>query len=129
MANHSPLDSTYDLIVLGSGCAALTAALRAADAGLSVLICEKTRLLGGTSAMSAGGIWIPANHLARQDGLEDNLEDALRYIAGATPEGWDETPSWQAMLQAGPEMLRFLELRTPLRFRLTKEPDLFAAVP
>jgi len=129
MANTSPLDSTYDLIVLGSGCAALTAALRAATAGLSVLICEKARLLGGTSAMSAGGIWVPANHLARRAGLEDNLDDALRYIAGATPQGWDETPSWRAMLEAGPPMLELIEARTPLRFRLTREPDPFPAVP
>ncbi|NYT61526.1 FAD-binding protein [Alcaligenaceae bacterium] len=129
MTTTSPFDSTYDLIVLGSGCAALTAALRAATAGLSVLICEKTSLLGGTSAMSAGGIWVPANHLAQRAGLEDNLDDALRYIAGATPEGWDETPSWKAMLAAGPPMLELIETHTPLRFRLTNEPDPFPAVP
>lgn len=129
MANASPFDSTYDLIVLGSGCAALTAALRAATSGLSVLVCEKTSLLGGASAMSAGGIWVPANHLAKRAGLEDNLDDALRYIVGATPEDWDETPSWQAMLSAGPSMLEFIEAHTPLRFRLTNEPDPFPAVP
>jgi len=129
MANASPFDSAYDFIVLGSGCAALTAALRAATAGLRVLVCEKTGLLGGTSAMSAGGIWVPGNHLAREAGLEDNLDDALRYIAGASLEGWDETPSWRAMLAAGPPMLELLEQRTPLRFRLTGEPDPYASVP
>jgi len=125
----TPFAAEYDLVVLGSGCAALTAALRAATAGLSVLVCEKTGLLGGTSAMSAGGIWVPANHLARQAGLKDNLEDALRYVAGASPAGWDETPSWRAMLAAGPAMLECIEAHTRLRFRLTGEPDLFMDAP
>lgn len=129
MAGADPFAQTYDLVVLGSGCAALTAALHAATSGLSVLICEKTGLLGGASAMSAGGIWVPGNHLAKAAGLEDNLDDALRYISGATPENWDETPAWRAMLAAGPAMLQLLEAKTPLRFRLTGEPDSFAEVP
>ncbi len=54
-----------DFLVIGSGCAALTAALRASSGGLSVTILEKAELAGGASAMSGGGIWIPANHHAR----------------------------------------------------------------
>src|SRR5690606_18635519 len=55
-------------------------------------------------------------------------DDALSYISGATPEEFDEEPSWRAMLRTGPRMLKMLEERTPLRFRLTREPDLFPAV-
>ncbi len=118
-----------DVLVLGSGCAALTAALHAAASGLKVLVCEKTALLGGASAMSAGGIWVPANHLARAAGIADDVEDAIGYIASVSPDHIREPEQWRNMVLAGPPMLRMIEERTPLRFRLTGEPDPYAAHP
>ena len=125
----SSLPSECDVLVLGSGCAALTAALHAAASGLRVVVCEKTGKLGGASAMSAGGIWVPANHLAAQAGLEDNQDDAIRYIEAASPEHIREPAQWRAMIQAGPSMLRLIEEKTPLRFRLTGEPDPYPDCP
>lgn len=43
---------TYDILVIGSGLAGLTAAFRAADAGASVLLCTSTRLCSGSSFYS-----------------------------------------------------------------------------
>ena len=43
-----------DLLVLGGGAAGMTAALTAAVLGLDVLLVEKTDVVGGTSARSAG---------------------------------------------------------------------------
>ena len=40
----------YDLVVVGSGGGALMTAVRAADAGLRVLVLEKSELFGGTTA-------------------------------------------------------------------------------
>ncbi|MBV1916590.1 MAG: FAD-dependent oxidoreductase, partial [Sphingomonadaceae bacterium] len=54
---------TYDVVVVGSGAAGAMAAMRAADRGLSVLIVEKERKFGGTSATSGGVMWIPNNKL------------------------------------------------------------------
>ena len=65
----------FDVLVIGSGSAACSAALRAAKGGLKVLVVEKSEWLGGTSAMSGAGIWIPANHVAAQAGIADS-----RYI-------------------------------------------------
>lgn len=120
-----------DVLVLGSGSAGLVAALTAAAQGLRVTVLEKTDRLGGTTAMSGAGTWIPANHLAAEAGIEDSVEEALTYIRAAAPEGWAETeaPLWEAFVRAAPEMLRFVEAKTPLRFALTPEPDPLRTLP
>ncbi|MCB1501230.1 MAG: FAD-binding protein [Bauldia sp.] len=118
-------DATYSTIVVGSGSAALSAALTTAVAGCRTLVLEKTDLVGGTSAMSGGGVWVPANHHARAAGIADSVKEALAYIRAASPPGWEETeaPLWQAFAEASPEMLAFVEAHTPLAFALTGEPD------
>ncbi|WP_431283082.1 FAD-dependent oxidoreductase [Humitalea sp. 24SJ18S-53] len=123
--NASPKAEVTDVLVLGSGSAGLTAALTAAAQGLSVTILEKTDRLGGTSAMSGAGTWIPANSHARAEGIADSPEEALAYIRAAAPEGWAATEDalWQAFVTQAPAMLDFVEAETPLRFRLTPEPD------
>src|SRR6185369_2757253 len=69
----------YDVIVLGSGAAGLTAALSAAVAGATVAVYEKADLLGGTTALSGGTIWIPDNQPARRAGIADSRASALEY--------------------------------------------------
>jgi 3-oxosteroid 1-dehydrogenase len=71
-------DETVDLLVLGSGAGGLSAALTAAAEGLSTLVLEKTELLGGTTAYSAGTAWIPG-HRHVPDAARD-VDDARRYL-------------------------------------------------
>ena len=52
--------SHYDLVVLGSGAAGLTAALAVRLAGLRCLVLEHAETVGGTSARSSGTVWVPA---------------------------------------------------------------------
>ena len=56
----STWDQTVDVLVAGSGGAGLAAAMTAGDAGLSVLVVESTDRWGGSTAMSGGGMWLPA---------------------------------------------------------------------
>ncbi|OBZ95075.1 dehydrogenase [Pararhizobium polonicum] len=120
-----------DVVVVGSGSAALSAALTSARLGLKVAIVEKSDLIGGTSAMSGGGTWIPANHHAIAAGIKDSKENALAYLRATAPEGWGQTDDhlWQAFANAAPDMLQFLEANSPLRFEMIAEPDPFTEAP
>jgi succinate dehydrogenase/fumarate reductase flavoprotein subunit len=69
-----------DLLVVGSGAAGFSAALTASHAGLNVLMVEKEKLFGGTTAYSAGVIWIPGNRHGRALGIADSKEEALTYL-------------------------------------------------
>lgn len=51
----------HDVVVLGSGGAGLTAALAARAAGARVALFEKAELLGGSTAVSGGLVWMPNN--------------------------------------------------------------------
>ena len=70
----------YDLIVVGSGAGALLAAIAAHDDGLRPLVIEKTNLVGGTSALSGGGIWIPVNDDMAKAGIPDSTDTAFGYV-------------------------------------------------
>src|SRR5579859_5488596 len=71
---------TYDVIVLGTGAAALTAAIRASAAGASVGLFEKADTVGGTSAWSGGMVWIPVNPHMASLGISDSREEVLTYL-------------------------------------------------
>lgn len=104
----------FDVVVVGSGAAGMTAALRAAHSGLSTVVVEKAAAFGGSTARSGGGVWVPGNDALRRAGVADTPEEArdyLRTIVGdvADPDRID------AYLERGPEVLRFVERTTPLR--------------
>ncbi|MGQ3292576.1 MAG: FAD-dependent oxidoreductase, partial [Shinella sp.] len=121
----------FDVVVIGSGSAACAAALRSAKGGLKVLVLEKSAQLGGTSAMSGAGIWIPANHVAAAAGVADSRQDALAYLHAVQPPELKQRDSrrWAAFVEAAPDMLQFLAENTPLEFQLVAEPDPFTEAP
>jgi succinate dehydrogenase/fumarate reductase flavoprotein subunit len=112
-------DLSCDVLVIGSGAGGLSTAVTAREAGLDVTVVEKEPLFGGTTAFSGGVLWIPGN--AHADGT-DSRERALRYIKGQVGNHYDAT-AVETFLDAGPEMLRFFEDKTQVRFVPTLYPD------
>lgn len=85
-------DHETDVVIVGSGVGACTAALTARAAGATVALVEKATDLGGTSAKSAGVLWVPNNFTMVERGLADPREDCLRYMARFSyPERFDAT--------------------------------------
>ncbi len=114
----------YDVVVVGSGAAGAMAALRAADNGLSVLVVEKARKYGGTSATSGGVMWIPNHQLEPND---DSREQALAYLDKLidVPVQRDRL---EAFLDRAPEAVQYLKsLGIPLAAGVW--PDYFPDLP
>jgi rubrerythrin len=69
-----------DVLVVGTGAAAFSAAITAANEGNSVIMLEKSGIIGGTTRRSGGGFWIPMNRHQKAKGIKDSKEDAIRYM-------------------------------------------------
>ncbi|MEM9553214.1 MAG: FAD-dependent oxidoreductase [Acidobacteriota bacterium] len=110
-----------DVVVIGTGAAGLLAALRAADHGADVVVLEKSSLVGGTTAVSAGGVWIPDHpHLSG-----DSREAARTYMCELAGPTRDEKLI-DVYLETGPDMVRWVEENTPLRLHtVDRLPDYF----
>jgi 3-oxosteroid 1-dehydrogenase len=109
----------YDVVVVGSGAAGMTAALTAKKRGLSVVVVEKSQYFGGSTARSGGGIWLPNNSIILGAGVPDSPEQAANYLSQVVgPDVPIERQ--QAFLDQGPKMLDFVINNSPLRFRFLK---------
>jgi 3-oxosteroid 1-dehydrogenase len=106
----------FDIVVVGSGAAGMTAALAAAHRGLSTVVLEKAPHFGGSTARSGGGVWIPGNEALLAAGQEDTLESASAYLDAIVG---DDVPAARrrAYLEHGPEVVSFLYRQTPVRLR------------
>ena len=119
----------FDLVVIGAGGAGLCTAVFAAIEGARVLVVERTGVVGGTTAWSAGTTWVPGTHHAVTVNPNDTLEDAAKYLNHAVGE---QAPAAlrEAFLKNGHEAVAKIEAQSSLKFRpYPKHPDYISDLP
>ncbi|MEJ7930594.1 FAD-dependent oxidoreductase [Ramlibacter sp. AN1015] len=112
-----------DLVVIGAGMGGMAAALVAALEGLNVVLCEATQQVGGTTATSAGTLWMPGNRHGHEAGHGDSVEEAARYLEALIGPD-DARGTRRAFLASAGPAVDDLERRTHLAFASAgKHPD------
>ena len=111
-----------DVLVAGTGAAGMTAALVCALEGLDVLLIEKSAQVGGTSATSAGTIWVPGTTAARTAGFQDDIAEARKFLDAVIGPAGDGRRA--AYLATGPEVVDYLARHSEVKFTLyARHPD------
>ncbi len=128
--HHAPerWDLEVDLVCAGSSSGGLLAAIVGHDHGLTTAVIEKADTFGGGTAYSAGAIWIPNNDQMKLQGLEDSKEEALEFLRRISCDRHDEAMA-EAYVDKGPEMVRFLHDKTPLRMEVDHFPGYYGDLP
>ncbi|MGX4802642.1 FAD-dependent oxidoreductase [Bradyrhizobium guangdongense] len=129
--NEQSAIETYecDVLVAGSGCSGMSAAITARYRGLDVLVVEKEPRFGGTTARSGGWLWIPGTSLAKAYGIQETPEQARTYLRHEAGNNFDAARV-DAFLSAGPEAVDFFTTKTALRFDMPLVfPDYHAEAP
>jgi 3-oxosteroid 1-dehydrogenase len=126
-------DEMFDFVVVGSGGGSMCAGLVMRSVGKSVLILEKTSLVGGTTARSGGVMWVPNNAFMTRDGIEDSYEKAAAYLDAVLPDPKDAPGASRARravyLTEAPRMLEFLRSRGVKLTRVKEWPDYYDDLP
>jgi 3-oxosteroid 1-dehydrogenase len=106
-------DHSFDFVVAGSGGGGFVAALKAADAGLEVVLIEKQGVVGGSTGMSGGVVWLPDNPLMREQGVPDSHDAGLAYFEDVVGDvGPASSPQRrETFLTAGSAMITFLRAK------------------
>ncbi|MFT5888182.1 MAG: 3-oxosteroid 1-dehydrogenase [Zhongshania sp.] len=125
------MEKTFDFVVVGSGGGSMCAALVLRAAGKSVLILEKSDLIGGTTAISGGVMWIPNNRYMKEAGIPDSRDDAIAYldaVVGDDPDMLGATRERRhAYVDEAPKMIDFLVDQGVKLRRIPSWPDYYKA--
>ena len=65
---------TTDIVIAGAGGAGMTAAIKATQAGKSVILLEKMSYAGGNTTKATGGMNAAETHYQAEQGIEDSVE-------------------------------------------------------
>lgn len=94
------IEKTADVIVVGGGLAGLSAAVTAKQSGAEVILIEKLPAVGGSSAMSGGGVGATQTSEQEKNGIEDTNEEWKKLWEerqATSPAGEGKYPDWAAV--------------------------------
>ncbi len=106
----------------------MTAAVAAAQAGAEVTVLERASVLGGTTALSGGLAWMPANRLMGAEGVDDSPAEGRQYLRALRLGDVDDELVDYFAGQAS-TVADWLESATPLRWQTVPYPDYHPELP
>jgi 3-oxosteroid 1-dehydrogenase len=116
-------DIEVDVVAVGSGLGALSAAIAAHDHGGTAIILEKAPKLGGVCAYSGGEVFVFCNHKMAAEGRPDSPEEAKKYLdflAG----GYADPDLQRVLFESAPAVARYMEEKAGVRWKTIKDfPD------
>ncbi len=76
-----------DIVIVGLGCAGVSAAIEAREVGADVLVLERASGGGGVTAMAAGHVYLGGGtRVQKAVGVDDSVEAMFTYLVMNTPE-------------------------------------------
>lgn len=115
-----PVDDTIvDLLVVGSG-TGMASALAGHEAGMSVLIVEKSAFVGGSTARSGGALWLPGSPVLAEAGAGDTAARAQTYLSSVVADTAPAARS-ERFVEHLTATVNMLRRTTPMKFFWARE--------
>lgn len=106
----------YDIIVCGGGVAGVAAAITAAENGRSVLLIEKSNILGGLATLGLINLFVP---MCNGRGKQIIFGLAEKWVRLSAKYGYDTIPKeWQNGEPKEPTLVRYVQRYSPYIFAL-----------
>lgn len=113
-------DREANVVIVGSGGTGLVAALAAESD--DVLVLEKAPSVGGTTAVSGGGLWLPNSRPVVEAVGEQPPEEVRAYIRRCAGERVPDELI-ETFVDLAPDVVDFIESETALEFQFAGYPD------
>ena len=122
-------DITTDVVIVGSG-GGLCGAVTAAAAGLETLVIEKQPVIGGSTAISGGIIWLPNNPLMQAEAVPDSFDEGMAYFESVVGDAGPASSKARraAFITEGANMVRFMQSQGISLVRCEGYSDYYAGV-
>ena len=118
-------DREVDVLCVGSGAGGMSAALTAAEAGVTVLVAEKDELVGGVQALSSGQVWQGGTSYQTQLGIDDSIEETIQYLDNIS-QGLAVESLRRNYVERSQDALAFLREKIGLKLKVVRNvPDYY----
>lgn len=108
-------DLETDVVAVGSGLGAISAAIVARDLGRDVVVLEKAPKLGGVCGYGGGEVFVPNNHKMRELGIEDSDEAGRKYFEFLSA-GFADPELMDTLLSNCKDAIEYMEQKAGVRW-------------